>query len=42
MNTAQLAMLIKQAGRTPVERDTVYNEVKDYSAVEFTAEELMG
>lgn len=41
MNTAQLAMLIKQAGRTPVERDTVYNEVKDYSDVVFTEEELM-
>ncbi len=41
MNTAQLAMLIKQAGRTPVERDTVYNEVKDYSNVEFSEEELL-
>ncbi|MFC3855581.1 aminofutalosine synthase MqnE [Chitinophaga sp. GCM10012297] len=41
MNTAQLAMLIKQAGRAPVERDTVYNEVKDYSEVEFTEEELL-
>ncbi len=42
MNTAQLAMLIRQAGRIPVERDTVYNEVKDYSGVEFSEEELMG
>lgn len=42
MNTAQLAMLIRQAGRVPVERDTVYNEVKDYSGVEFSEEELMG
>lgn len=41
MNTAQLAMLIKQAGRVPVERDTVYNEVKDYSDVAFSDEELM-
>lgn len=41
MNTAQLAMLIRQAGRIPVERDTVYNEVKDYSDVVFTDEELM-
>jgi len=40
MNTAQLAMLIRQAGRRPVERDTVYNEIKDYTEVEFTAEEL--
>ncbi|HJT75125.1 MAG TPA: aminofutalosine synthase MqnE [Chitinophaga sp.] len=41
MNTAQLAMLIKQAGRRPVERDTVYNEIKDYTDVVFTEEELM-
>jgi aminodeoxyfutalosine synthase len=42
MNTAQLAMLIKQAGRRPVERDTVYNEIKDYTEVEFSEEELAG
>ncbi|WP_173003003.1 aminofutalosine synthase MqnE [Chitinophaga sp. SYP-B3965] len=41
MNTAQLAMLIKQAGRTPVERDTIYNEIKDYGDVVFTDEELL-
>lgn len=41
MNTAQLAMLIKQAGRTPVERDTIYNEIKDYADVVFTEEELL-
>ncbi|PSL34588.1 aminofutalosine synthase MqnE [Chitinophaga ginsengisoli] len=41
MNTAQLAMLIKQAGRRPVERDTVYNEIKDYTDVVFSEEELM-
>lgn len=41
MNTAQLAMLIKQAGRTPVERDTVYNEIKDYTDVVFSDEELL-
>jgi aminodeoxyfutalosine synthase len=41
MNTAQLATLIKQAGRRPVERDTVYNEIKDYSDVVFSDEELM-
>lgn len=40
MNTAQLAMLIKQAGRRPVERDTVYNEIKDYTEVVFSDEEL--
>jgi aminodeoxyfutalosine synthase len=41
MNTAQLAMLIKQAGRRPVERDTVYNEIRDYTDVVFSDEELM-
>lgn len=40
MNTAQLAMLIKQAGRRPVERDTVYNEIKDYTDIVFSDEEL--
>lgn len=33
MSTAQLAMLIRQAGRRPVERDTVYNEIRDYTEV---------
>ncbi|RAJ73492.1 aminodeoxyfutalosine synthase [Chitinophaga dinghuensis] len=41
MNTAQLAMLIRQAGRRPVERDTVYNEIKDYTDVVFSDEELL-
>jgi len=41
MNTAQLAMLIKQAGRRPVERDTVYNEIMDYTDVVFSDEELL-
>ncbi|SIN72607.1 aminofutalosine synthase MqnE [Chitinophaga niabensis] len=41
MNTAQLAMLIKQAGRIPVERDTVYNEIRDYGDVVFSDEELL-
>jgi aminodeoxyfutalosine synthase len=40
LSTAQLAMLIKQAGRRPVERDTVYNEIKDYTDEEFSEEEL--
>ena len=31
MTTEQLVTLIEQAGRTPVERDTLYNEIKDYS-----------
>lgn len=31
MTTEQLVTLIKQVKRTPIERDTVYNEVMDYS-----------
>jgi aminodeoxyfutalosine synthase len=31
MSTAELVELIHTAGRTPVERDTLYNVVKDYS-----------
>jgi len=42
MNTAQLAMLIKQAGRRPIERDTLYNEIMDYTDVAFTEAELAG
>ncbi|MBU6158587.1 MAG: aminofutalosine synthase MqnE [Bacteroidetes bacterium] len=30
MNTDELVMLIKQAGRKPVERDTLYNVLKEY------------
>ena len=33
MTTEQLVALIKQAKRKPVERDTLYNVVKDYSDV---------
>ncbi|MBS1670382.1 MAG: aminofutalosine synthase MqnE, partial [Bacteroidetes bacterium] len=33
MNTEQLVTLIKQAKRQPVERDTLYNVIKDYSNV---------
>ena len=36
MSTQQLVTLIKQVKRKPVERDTLYNIVKDYSQVEFT------
>ena len=31
MNTEQLVTLIRQVGRQPIERDTLYNEIKDYS-----------
>jgi aminodeoxyfutalosine synthase len=33
MSTAQLVSLIKQAGRQPIERDTLYNEIRDYSVI---------
>jgi 2-iminoacetate synthase ThiH len=32
MSTDELVMLISQAGREAVERDTLYNVVKKYSA----------
>ena len=35
MSTYDLVTLIKGAGRTPVERDTLYNELKDWSDVSF-------
>src|SRR5678810_1211323 len=34
MTTAQLVTLIKQAKREPVERDTLYHEIKNYSAAD--------
>ena len=34
MNTAQLVTLIKQAKRKPVERDTLYNVIRDYSNID--------
>jgi aminodeoxyfutalosine synthase len=33
MTTAELVTLIKQAKREPVERDTLYNVIKDYSGL---------
>ena len=36
MNTAELVTLIKQVKRQPVERDTLYNVIKDYSEVTLT------
>lgn len=35
MSTEELVTLIKQVKRQPVERDTLYNIVKDYNEVEF-------
>lgn len=34
MTTAQLVTLIKQVKRKPVERDTLYNEIRDYTDVD--------
>ena len=38
MSTEELVTLIKQVKRTPVERDTLYNVVKDYSNEDFEKE----
>lgn len=38
MNTTQLVTLIKQAKRRPVERDTLYNVIRDYTGTDFTKE----
>ena len=35
MTTEELVTLIKQVKRTPVERDTLYNVIKDYNDAEF-------
>lgn len=34
LSTSQLVELIKQVGKKPIERDTIYNVIKDYSLVE--------
>ncbi|ULQ57931.1 aminofutalosine synthase MqnE [Flavihumibacter rivuli] len=34
MSTAQLVSLIKQVKRKPVERDTLYKEIRDYSTID--------
>ena len=38
LTTEQLVRLIKQVNRQPVERDTLYNEIRDYSDVDTFAE----
>jgi aminodeoxyfutalosine synthase len=35
MTTEQMVNLIKEVGRQPIERDSVYNELKDYSETQF-------
>jgi len=39
LSTAQLVDLIKQVGRQPIERDSVYNSLTDYSTTVFETEE---
>jgi aminodeoxyfutalosine synthase len=41
LTTQQLVQLIKDAGRHPIERDTLYNTVTDYAEYDFSAEEAM-
>ncbi|MCY1250542.1 hypothetical protein D9M72_641900 [compost metagenome] len=38
MSTQELVALIKQVGRKPIERDTLYNVVTDYTDVVFEDE----
>ena len=37
LSTAQLVSLIRQVGREPVERDTLYKEIKNYKDVDLNA-----
>ena len=37
MSTADLVTLIKQVNRQPVERDTLYNEIRDYNNLSYDA-----
>ncbi|HEY3385588.1 MAG TPA: aminofutalosine synthase MqnE [Saprospiraceae bacterium] len=39
MNTYELVSLIKNAGRIPVERDTLYHELKDWSEATFAEDD---
>ena len=41
LSTQQLVELIKQARRHPIERDTVYNILKDYKDYDFSKEEVL-
>ena len=40
LSTAQLVALIKQVRREPVERDTLYNEIKNYKDIDITELEI--
>src|SRR5436189_3268846 len=39
LSTKQIVELIKQSSRTPIERDTLYNVLQDFSNVEFKEQE---
>lgn len=41
LTTQQLVEMIKQVGRTPIERDTLYNVITDYSNYDFSKEEVI-
>ena len=40
LTTQQLVEMIKQVGRSPIERDTLYNVITDYSDYDFSREEV--
>lgn len=40
MSTKDIVELIRQVGKTPVERDSLYNELKDYTGVVFEEKKL--
>ena len=40
MSTAELVALIKQVKRQPIERGTLYNEIRDYSNIDFQEIEI--
>ncbi|MCX6299295.1 MAG: aminofutalosine synthase MqnE, partial [Bacteroidetes bacterium] len=41
MSTADLVNLIKQVNRQPIERGTLYNEIRDYSMVDMSTFEAV-
>ncbi len=41
LTTQQLVEMIKQVGRTPIERDTLYNVITDYTNYDFSKEEIV-
>ena len=41
LTTQQLVEMIKQVNRSPIERDTVYNVITDYTNYDFSKEEVV-